>query len=181
MTRSLSNFFDKLIGVPCWHVKQGYGSFLTFEFGSPHQEISRVRETKSSVIPTSRHRTVSIHGDWHLWIYCCGWRITQEKKLLAQNESEKGKIAIACQTLDGQAIEGIDLDLNTMHTKFYFDLGGYLETGPYDEELNTQWYLYCPNGNVFTLRSDGHYSYQSGDTPENKEKWIKLTKTEQKH
>ena len=120
MTRSLTNYFDKLIGTPCWHVKQGYGSFLTFEFGLPNQEISRVRETKSSVDPTSHHRTVSIHGDWHLWIYCCGWRIFQEKRFLAHHESEKKQIEIACRALDGQAIESIDVDLNTVNTKFCF-------------------------------------------------------------
>jgi hypothetical protein len=101
------------------------------------------------------------------------------KQVFSHHESEKEQIEIACRALDGQAIESIDVDLNTVNTKFCFDLGGCLETGPYDDKLNTQWYLYCPNGNVFTFRSDGHYSFQSGDTTENNEKWIKLSKTEQ--
>ncbi|MCP3928008.1 MAG: hypothetical protein GY705_02770 [Bacteroidetes bacterium] len=178
MIRSLTKYFDELIGTPCWHVKQGFGSFLTFEFGSPKQEISKVFNTKSSIIPATHQRTVSIHGDWYLWVYCCGWRIVQENHFVADHESENDKIQIACSSLDGQIIEEIEVDLDTSHTKFFFDLGGYLETGPYDKELNDQWYIYCPDGNVFTLRSDGKFSFQSGATSENIAKWIKLTKTE---
>ena len=177
MFRSLTDFFNDLIGVPCWHVKQGYGSFLTLEFGLPHQEISKIMKTKSSVIPTKHHRTVSIHGDWHLWIYCCGWRIYQEDQYIADHESDKEKIQIACGSIDGQAIERIDVDLDTMYSKFFFDLGGHIETGPYDKEINEQWHLYCPDGNVFTLRSDGNYSLQNKDYSGDAE-WIRLTKTE---
>ncbi len=48
------------------------------------------------------------------------------------------------------------------NARFLFDLGGTLETWPYDSEVNEQWMLYCPDGNVFTYRSDGHVNFKPG-------------------
>jgi hypothetical protein len=174
MIRSLSGYFVGLFGLPSWHVKKGHGSFLTFEFGSPNQDISKVHEFKSSEIQVEKKRIVSIHGDWHLWIYCCGWKIFQESRLLSHDESDSEKIKIACSALDGQKIEDIEVELKSMNTRFSFDLGGYLETNPYSDEIDTQWYLYCPRGKVFDFRSDGYYSYEKGNTPIDKDKWVKI-------
>src|SRR5437763_1639449 len=61
--------FANLYGVPSWHVCQGYGSFLTFEFGTPHQEIEPVINRESKREGSRPTRMVTIRGDWHLWIY----------------------------------------------------------------------------------------------------------------
>lgn len=182
MIRSLTDYFSDLIGIPGWHVQQGHGSFLTFEFGLPRQEIFSVRKRRvSQNYPASQRRLVTIHGDWHLWIYCCGWKILQEGKHLAHHESDRENIERACQVLNGQEINSINIDLETKHTQFCFDLGGFLETGPYDDELNEQWLIYCPYKNVFTFRSDGCYSLSRDDITPDKEKWIKITQTEPQH
>ncbi len=182
MIRSLTDYFSDLIGIPGWHVQQGYGSFLTFEFGLPRQEIFSVRKRRvSENYPASQRRLVTIHGDWHLWIYCCGWKILQEGKHLAHHESDRENIERACQVLNGQEINSINIDLETKHTQFCFDLGGFLETGPYDDELKKQWFIYCPDKNVFTFRSDGCYSLSRDDITPDKEKWIKITQTEPQH
>jgi hypothetical protein len=71
--------FAKLQGKLCWGAKRGFGSFLTLEFASPRLVV---RELPSSTRAVSRRvqklfarRLVSARGRWHLWIYCCEWRV----------------------------------------------------------------------------------------------------------
>ncbi len=78
---------------------------------------------------------------------------------LAHNESTDDEIAAACLELDGQAIQNVKCEPKFGRTRFHFDLGGVLETAPYDDELLEQWMLYLPNGNVYTYRSDGAASF----------------------
>ncbi|MBX3416288.1 MAG: hypothetical protein KF851_01695 [Pirellulaceae bacterium] len=162
---SIDELFQPLKGVPSWHVKKGYGSFLTFEFGTPSQEIREPR-TVSNSSPLVREllarRCVTIHGQWHLWVYCCGWRIRMADSELAHNESSDDEIAAACLELDGQAIQNVKCEPKFGRTRFHFDLGGVLETAPYNDELLEQWMLYLPDGNVYTYRSDGAASFGPG-------------------
>ncbi len=82
---------------------------------------------------------------------------------LAHNESTDDEIAAACLELDGQAIQNVKCEPKFGRTRFHFDLGGVLETAPYDDELLEQWMLYLPNGNVYTYRSDGAASFGPGN------------------
>jgi hypothetical protein len=166
--------FAKVYGVPSWHVRQGYGSFLTFEFGIPRQEIEPVinREPKGEF--PRRNRLVTICGDWHLWIYCCGWRITQDGSVLATFESPRESIAAACGPLNGQALVEFTFQPERGESVFRFDLGGKLTTAPYDDDLLEQWMLYCPDGHVLTYRSDGAFSHGTVDTKDGDEEFSKI-------
>ncbi|HWB53796.1 MAG TPA: hypothetical protein VG722_06375 [Tepidisphaeraceae bacterium] len=166
----IASVFQPLFGQPCWGVKQGCGSFITFEFGKPHQRIHPVRRLSSSDHP---HRAVVIRGDWHLWIYCCGWRIKADEVELAHSESQESQISIACGRLDGQALQNVELQLDVGRSRFEFDLGGLLETGPVDGELHEQWMLYCPDGRVFTYRSDGAVSFGPGNLKADEVQWMR--------
>ena len=171
---SIDELFSPLIGLPCWNVKHGHGSFLTFEFGNPGLTIHEPRDTPDTtprVKESLTQRLVTVHGQWHLWVYCCGWRIQQHKKQYAHNESDDAKITAACSALDGQALTQV-ITPRTSWTQFHFDLGGMLTTGPYDDKCNEHWMLYCPGGCVYTYRSDGRVSFGSKDqTPDDKQ-WI---------
>jgi hypothetical protein len=57
-----------------------------------------------------------------------------------------------------------------MRSYFEFDLGGRLETKPFDR-ASEQWSLYEPNGNVLSVRADKRYSYGLGDRQPNQERW----------
>jgi hypothetical protein len=107
---------------------------------------------------------VIIRGDWHLWIYCCGWRITQDGRVLATFESEKESIAAACGALDGQAVCEFTFQPDRGESVFKFDLGGALITAPYDKNPLEQWMLFCPGGYVLSYRSDGTFSHRREDT-----------------
>ena len=74
---------------------------------------------------------------------------------LAHNESADDEIEAACRELDGQAIQDVTSERDSGRTRFVFDLGGILETMPYDDELLDLWMLFLPDGNVYTYQSDG--------------------------
>jgi hypothetical protein len=161
---TIQQSFAKLYGIPSWHVRQGYDAFLTFEFGTPHQEIGQVINREPNREGSRPTRMVTIRGDWHLWIYCCGWRITQDGSALATFESSAESIAAACGALNGQALSEFTFESERGESVFRFDLGGELTTAPYDDDLLEQWMLYCPDGYVLTYRSDGAFSHGRADT-----------------
>ena len=77
--------FEHVYGLPCWNAKSGWGSFLTMEFGLPHLEIREPSPPKPDWSLRTRRsqarRLVVVHGEWHLWIYCCEWKVHTGKKL----------------------------------------------------------------------------------------------------
>ncbi len=154
--------FAPLIGLPCWQVQQGVGSFLTLEFGIPHLRIAEPLRFRGS-----EKRRVTIAGEWHVWIYCCEWVLSNNGRDLVNSDDERADIAEALDVLDGQALESVEIDASNANTTFRFDLGGELSTrraptGTYDEEPVDQWLLYQPNGDVLSLQSDGTYTTESG-------------------
>jgi hypothetical protein len=134
---AFDELFSPLVDLPCWNVRQGYGSFVTLEFGQPHQEVHRVRTPKTGPARYP-HRVVVIRGDWHLWIYCCDWRMKYLEESLATSESDAETIASACRRINGQCFTGFRANPAEGKSCFTFDLGGALETWPYDEENSEQ-------------------------------------------
>jgi len=160
------NAFGKIYGLPAWRVSPGWGSFLTLEFGDPHLEVREPVVAKGNVSERVKKdlalRRVFIHGDWHLWINCCNWEVTS-----GGNPVGKSTVARSIQTaadfLDGQKLTQFTLDPEPMRSVFEFDLGGKLETHPYDNE-SEQWLFYDRRAHtVLILRADGMYSLGPSD------------------
>lgn len=180
----IDDIFQPLYGKPSWQVKQGYGSFLTFEFGEPKLHITEPREPSKEASEKLRkrwaRRHVYIHGEWHLWVYVCNWYAFHQGKELAHNESTNKVIKNALLELDGQALTSVTVNKSFVSI-FEFDLGGRLEVIPnYNdfEEADDLWLLYEPSGNVFTLRSDRKYKRAPGDGSEKHErKSLRISKT----
>ena len=99
--------FSQLYGKPCWQVKQGYGSFLTFEFGEPHLHIREPKpaseQASAKVRKLLARRQVTIHGDWHLWIYLCDWQILSHGQAIANSESDREVVKKALPRSDRRA------------------------------------------------------------------------------
>jgi hypothetical protein len=132
-------------------VKQGYGSFLTFEFGEPVRERGSEREGLRSA-------TTSEHGEWHLWVYCCHWRVLQDGAQLAWSEDDRDTIGGAMHRLNGQKLFSVNVAPQQGRSDFRFDLGGSLETWPYGgDPTDEQWMLFAGQ-ETFTYRADGRYS-----------------------
>lgn len=164
----VSQVFEPILGLPGWLVKKGQGSFLTFEFGDPSLRIREPMEPKPEASDAfNQYRTrrlVTVRGQWHLWIYCCDWEITEGEKLLAHSESSDEQIADATRYLDGQALQEVSVSPDSS-TVFRFDLGGVLRTKRWEkEEVSEQWLVYEPSGMVFGIHSNGMYTHHLGNT-----------------
>jgi hypothetical protein len=176
----IDDVFQPIYGKPSWQVKQGYGSFLTFEFGEPRLHITEQRQASKEASEKLRkrwaRRHVFIHGERHLWIYICDWRVFHQGQALANSESTRKVIRNALLELDGQALTSVTVNKSYVSI-FEFDLGGRLEVSPnYEgfEKTDDLWLLYEPSGNVFTLRADGKYKRAPGDGS-GKHQWKALT------
>jgi hypothetical protein len=158
--------FAPLLGKPCWRVRRVHGSFLTFEFGEPHLEIHEPRKLDPSrserLHQLFARRRVFIHGEWHLWIYCCDWIVTAGDERIGESSTHE-RMDRAANELDGQALISVRGEGGRWY--FDFDLGGRLETRPYEKYLatNEQWHLYEASGYVLTVQADGSFTHAQGD------------------
>jgi hypothetical protein len=171
--------FQPLYGQPCWNAGKGYSSFVTFEFGQPRLEISeKVREGpfrfSATVQRTLRRRLAYVHGEWHLWIYCCAWSIALDGWRAAHSEARDHRIGRAMAALNGQALTRVSVNPTDSSTVFEFDLGGMLRTRPYDK-TSEQWMLYEPAGTCFTLGTRGRYSRVPSNATPKRTPWRKLS------
>lgn len=174
----ISDILQKIYNKPCYLVKQISGSSLTFEFGQPYLKIlePRVSESKfKSVRQLFSLRNVTVAGEWHIWIYCCNWVLKINNRKIATNNSSGRMIDKALCCIDGQKLLNVIVNPSNGNSVFEFDLGGRLETISYGEdEVNEQWMLFEQEGNVLSIRDDGRYSYQSGDTPTDEQIWHEI-------
>ena len=174
--RRIALALSRLYGLPCWNVTRGYGSFLTLEFGRPHLHVHRPFTSTSSsrlVREVAARRHVQVRGDWHLWIYCCDWAVFEGSRLIASADSRNHRIDRATRYLNGQKIVTARVLPRGTRTRFEFDLGGRLETRPYDRK-SEQWLLYEPGGNVLAVRADKRYSYGPGDRHPDQQRWLAI-------
>ena len=164
--RVISQQFGSVADKPCWNVRQGHGSSITFEFGIPSVETSPVSGTPP-------RRLTCVRGEWHLWIWCCHWAIQLADKTSAHSESSRTEIERALVNLQGQMITNVSVEPSEGRSLFEFDLGGVLRTWPYnflnsDGQPYQNWMFFEQNEHrVLTYYSDGKYSYGPSDSGDN--------------
>jgi hypothetical protein len=97
-------------------------------------------------------------------------------KVVATSSSSKRLLERAPLALDGQKLMKVRVNPNNGRTVFEFDLGGRVEAVPYegDDKDWDLWYLFEWSGRVLTVRADGKYNYQDGDTRPALQKWHDL-------
>jgi len=176
--RLLQQILKKVYGKPSWLVRQRYGASIAFEFGQPNLNVwEKILQPTKKVGGKYPRRIVTVHGDWHLTTFCCDWKIRQSNRKICDSNSKAEKINQGCAILDGQILTKVFVNQGNLVTDFYFDLGGHLQTKPYKkvDEPSPMWDLFCPNKRVFSLRSDGKYSYHSGKAPGDKLRWAPFT------
>jgi hypothetical protein len=170
----LRQIFKDVYGKPSWRVRRRFGPSVLMEFGNPKIQVwEKVLQptTKGRKFPK---RIVKVYGDWHLTSFDCDWEIRQNNYIICNSHSKTEAIDQGCDILDGQILTKVFVHPKNFITDFYFDLGGHLKTKPYkkQDEPSDMWNLFCPNKRVFSLRSDGTYSYQSGKTPYAKMRYL---------
>ncbi|MGA7301419.1 MAG: hypothetical protein WBX10_14000 [Candidatus Sulfotelmatobacter sp.] len=131
--------FRPLIGQKAWGASVGYGSFVTIEFGR------------------KRLYHGHYHGEWHVWLYLCEWKLFSGARQLADFESKKRMMQLAIGNLNGTALTEIDFDPQNMATTFSFDGDIHLRCEPFDDAPPDEecWMLFMPNGQVASLFESG--------------------------
>jgi len=160
----VSTLCNEVAQLPCWHAQQGYGSYLTLEFGQPHL---------STIFSRDPHkRKVTPQGEFELFIQCCYWTIEREGTLLAHCESSRPKIATALRAIDSKLLCNVVIDCISGNTDFEFEHDATLKTFPY-EHLSREgtvfdsWHWFAPENRVLTYSADGTYRLkQNGEIVE---------------
>lgn len=165
----LQQIVRPILGLPTWGVKQGHGSFLTFEFGEPKLEVHERRSEREGL-----QRTALVHGRWHLWIYGCEWRVVQDDVQLAWNEDDRDTICRALHRLNGQKLSSIEVEARDGCSTFRFDLGGSLDTCPNGNDRTVEQWMLFEDKDVFIYRADGLYSHGPSDVADETKRWLPL-------
>lgn len=165
----LQAFIRPMIGLLAWGVRQGHGSFLSFDFGAPKLDVHEHGSAE-----TGLKRGAFVHGQWHLWIYCCHWRATRDGAQLAWSEDSDRLIGRAAATLNGQKLLAVIADPAAGRSTFTFDLGGALETWPYGDDPEEEQWSILTETEAFAYRADGRYQRGPSDAPPDEEGWLPL-------
>jgi hypothetical protein len=164
----LKSFVKPIIGLPAWGVHQGYGSFLTFDFGEPKL---KVHDRKKDGRPW---RQAYVQGQWQLWIDCCHWRVVRDSNQIAWSEDSTEVISSAAAFLNGQKLRSLSVAPAQGRSTFMFDLGGSLETWPYEDDLADEQWIILTETEAFAYRADGAYWRGPCDTPPDAQHWLPL-------
>ena len=167
--RPLDTFIGPVLDRPAWGVRQGHGSFLTFEFGEPKLEVTERHSPEKGL-----RRLAYVHGEWHLWIYCCHWRVLERGEQLAWSDDNQTLIGRATAMLNGQKLLSVSVAPNEGRSTFTFDLGGSVETWPYGGDATEEQWMILTEAEAFTYRADGTYSQGPSTTPPDDERWLPL-------
>lgn len=139
-----------LLGQKAWGVSLGVGSFVTLEFGVsiPYDKLP--------------HRS---HGEWHLWITHCAWRLEEGTEVIAASEDPRFELKKAVQCMENLALCSIDLALPALETTLAFEEEIVLHLFPIYTKEFEHWMLYTPDGNVLTVGPGSSWSYTSASEP----------------
>jgi hypothetical protein len=132
--------FQTLIGLTPWNVSLGYGSFLTMEFG---EEVVQEFRGKSHT-----------HGEWHLWLRGCAWRIQSENRIVIASADERDVVARAINRLKLGALEKVDIN-RMFDLLLVFSAGFELLTFTNNRYRDEQWELFKPDGLVLIASAGG--------------------------
>lgn len=136
-----------------WEVSQGYGSFVDMHFGKIIKETTK----------TGRARTF---GEWHIWVYCCGWRILDKNDdVLAHSESSREEIEYFLSQMRGTALTALGYDPNTGELTLPFACGLAIRTSPEDEYYKDAEYvlIFTPDKHVLSFGPNKELAYRRSD------------------
>lgn len=165
--KAVSDSFSHIKDFPCWNVRKGHDSFLTLEFGEPLLTINEYQRTHGKPLPGEHpriaRRDTIVRGEYHLYIYCCHWSINLPDGTTVHSKSPREDIEKTLEQLSGQILKKATVAPRNGSSLFEFDLGGKLQTLPYEEstregEPHDSW-MFFETENVLTYRADGKYAY----------------------
>ena len=151
------------------------------EFGAPHlavrEPIQAVSDRTDKLHRDLLRRRITPYGEWHLWIWCCHWRIAVDEVEIANNETMDAAIDDALKQIDGQKLLSVDATPDNATSVFRFEHGVEFHTWPWADvvgDFADQWMLFMHSGEVFTYRQDGRYCLGPGSQPRSRMEWHSL-------
>jgi hypothetical protein len=143
---AISAIIRPLLGQPAWGAALGVGSFLTIEFGD---------------IAPSAEGERKIHGEWHLWVCHCAWRIDTSDAVIAGSDDEPATMRDAIECLNGQVLRSVQLFPPGPDAKLLFGESVVLNLFPINSSGEYEyWMLFTPDGNVLTVGEDKGWSVE---------------------
>lgn len=136
-----------LLGEAPWEASVGHGSFLTLEFGAP-------------LPPTPQG---FVHGEWHLWVYGCAWRLQDAERVIASCEDSREQMERGVSVLEGRPLRSWRVSAPALDTVATFDGGVELLLFPIYTEDVDHWRLWTPGGRVLAAGLGASWSYRPGD------------------
>ncbi|HLG77672.1 MAG TPA: hypothetical protein VKX46_14740 [Ktedonobacteraceae bacterium] len=133
-----------ILGQRAWGVARGQGSFVTMEFEQP--------------VPPAQPNARS-HGEWHLWLYGCAWRLEQAEHVIVASEDDLAKIETAIRRLEGHVLQAFELTTPAPDAVITFDDAMVLRLFAVSTEGMDSWLLYTPD-KVITVGPAGKWSYE---------------------
>jgi hypothetical protein len=160
--KRLEENFRGLSGLPCWNVRQGYGSFVTLEFGQPRLEIREPIPDSSRA--SLRRRLVTVRGEHHLWVEQCDWSVVEREKQLAHSESETSVITQALAHLDGAILRTVHVFPDRGESVFDFEFDASLRLKRYADFAPDDpiWHL-DSHDRVLSFLSSGQLQFGRSD------------------
>jgi len=173
--------FTPVIGLPAWNAVVGDLWHVSIEFGEPALTVLDVRDAPLHVPgapPTHVRRPIFVHGQWSLYIASDDFSLMLDGELIAASTSDSNHLeASLFRVLNGQILQGVEIDQLSGATDFTFDLGATLRTSipvTPESEPREQWLLSEPDGNWFVVNDKSQYSRHSGRTPPDQIQWATL-------
>ncbi len=133
-----------VLGQRAWGVARGEGSFVTIEFGQS--------------MPPSKVNGKS-HGEWHLWLYGCAWRLEQGESIIVASEDDTLKIETAIQCIEGRVLQSFELMTLALDAVISFEGDIVLRLFAVSTEEMDSWMLFTPD-KVITIGPSGQWSYE---------------------
>jgi hypothetical protein len=146
---SIADTVSRLLGQEPWDVRLGEGSFLTMEFGRP--EANPAGDI--------------VHGEWHLWLYMCMWRIETRDAVLAGSEDDSAATKKLLGDLPFGSVQAIDIVRPSLDLSIQFGSGVKLLTFSYTTRGEEQWKLFTPENIVLTVYGGGRFHCDRKDEP----------------
>lgn len=138
-------------------VKQGHGSFITFDFG---RDVTRQVKTRNGII-------TSHFGEWHLWVYMCAWRIDKTKIPVVGCEATREKISCFLSELQKRRLKEVNILNQAFDAKLVFENNMELYLFSFYTQDQEQWMLFTPEKKVFTAGPGNQWSYDDAKKPRN--------------
>jgi hypothetical protein len=138
-----------LVGQRAWGTALGVGSFLTLEFGD-------VRAARPAAGSRAEGRQ---HGAWHMWLYCCAWRIDGPASMIVASEDAREYIAAKVGAVDGATVVRADIQQGCT-LRLEFDTGLVLTSFAIFSSGYEHWFVYLPDGTVITAGPGLAYSVE---------------------